>query len=161
MGGRPPVSSVEISTANPKKGDFRGELASARVPLVHMFAACRNAEKIGNHTPKPAPCGGGRRPERDGSKQEAWWRKLHPRTNTLRLRTRYPSLWTGASVELVVPTAPDESREAIGRFVTYHSAERYHEALRNVTPDDVYFDRRERVLAQRKALRIRTIEWRH
>jgi len=71
-----------------RKGDFRGDPVPKRVPLVHMFGARRNAEKIGNYTTKPAPCGGRRSPERDGSKREAWWRKLHPRTNTLRVWTR-------------------------------------------------------------------------
>ena len=62
-----------------------------------------------------------------------------------------------ASVELVVPTAPDELREAIGRFVTYYNAERYHGALKNVTPDDVCFGRREEILAHRRALQIRAL----
>jgi len=49
----------------------------------------------------------------------------------------------GEDVTLLVYTGPDQPREAISRFVAYYNSQRYHEPLRNVTPDDVWFGRRE------------------
>jgi putative transposase len=81
-------------------------------------------------------------------------RAHHPQTNGKIERWHRTAK---AEVTLIVHTSPDELREAIGRFVNYYNAERYHEALGNVTPDDVYFGRREGILRCRKELQIRAI----
>jgi transposase InsO family protein len=53
---------------------------------------------------------------------------------------------------------PDELRIEIEKFVTYYSSIRYHEAIGSVTPDDVYFDRRNQILRKRLKLKTKTID---
>ena len=53
---------------------------------------------------------------------------------------------------------PGELETAIGDFVAYYNNERYHEALDNVTPADVYFGRQYTVLTKRSKIKRRTME---
>ena len=52
---------------------------------------------------------------------------------------------------------PSELKEAIDKFVEYYNHRRYHEALGNVTPADVYYGRREDILARRKEVKQKTL----
>jgi len=60
-------------------------------------------------------------------------------------------------VLLVVHGAPWELAEDVRDFVLYYNSMRYHEALGNVTPDDVYSGRKEQILEKRRKLRKQTL----
>ena len=51
-----------------------------------------------------------------------------------------------------------ELRQAVESFVEYYNHQRYHEALDNVTPADVYFSRKDGILARRKEARQKTLQ---
>ena len=53
---------------------------------------------------------------------------------------------------------PGELEAAIGDFVAYYNNERYHEALDNVTPADVYFGRQHEVLTERSKIKRLTMQ---
>ena len=55
---------------------------------------------------------------------------------------------------------PSALEQAIASFVVYYNHERYHEALDNVTPADMYFGRREEILSQRQQIKQQTMRQR-
>jgi transposase InsO family protein len=61
-------------------------------------------------------------------------------------------------ITLEVWESPAAMRTEITNFVDYYNSKRYHEALGNVTPNDVYFGRREDIIKARKALKQKTLE---
>ena len=79
----------------------------------------------------------------------------HPQTNG-KIERFHETL--KARMNLLVYTSPDELRRTMQNFIDYYNHRRYHEAIGNVTPADVYYGRREEILRRRAEQKQRTIE---
>jgi transposase InsO family protein len=79
---------------------------------------------------------------------------FHPQTNGK--VERYQKTLKG-QVNQIAYDMPSDLKQAIGAFVDYYNHYRYHEALGNVTPADVYYGRRDTILARRKEVKRKTL----
>jgi hypothetical protein len=52
---------------------------------------------------------------------------------------------------------PWELERSIARFITYYNDRRYHEALGNVTPADMYDGRQQEILSRRERIKRETL----
>lgn len=75
----------------------------------------------------------------------------HPQTNG-KIERWHKSL--KSKVCLNVYECPSDLRSALENYINYYNTERYHEALENVTPDDVFFGRRDEILEMREKKKI-------
>ena len=61
-------------------------------------------------------------------------------------------------INLVPHDMPSELRQAIEAFVEYYNHQCYHKPLESITPADVYFGRKDGILARRKEAKQKTLQ---
>ena len=81
----------------------------------------------------------------------------HPQTNG-KIERWHKSL--KMTVKLYKYDCPNSLKEEIGKFISNYNQKRYHESLGNVTPDDVFYGRREKIIKVRNEKRRLTLEMR-
>lgn len=81
----------------------------------------------------------------------------HPQTNG-KIERYHKSM--KSVVKLQVYDCPNALKAEIGKYISDYNKTRYHESLGNVTPDDVYFGRRESIVKKRREKQMRTFRQR-
>ena len=79
----------------------------------------------------------------------------HPQTNG---KIERYHLTIKGKLNMVPYDTPSELERAINSFVRYYNYYRYHEALKNVTPFDVYSGRQSEILQCRREVKAKTFE---
>jgi len=79
----------------------------------------------------------------------------HPQTNGKLERYHRTAK---ADINLFVYQSPEALAHAMEQFAHYYNYERYHEALGNVMPADVYYGRRDAILAGRQEVKQKSLE---
>lgn len=70
----------------------------------------------------------------------------HPQTNG-KIERYHKSL--KSVVKLHIYDCPNSLKREVGMFISHYNKNRYHESLGNVTPDDVFYGRREKIVKER------------
>src|SRR5439155_444445 len=135
--GSPELSPRELALLITDARDVSGSECSGYRPgyLAHTFAAYLRLLGIRHIVAAP----------------------YHPQTNGK--IERYHRTLKG-QVKLVVYETPAVLERALADFVQYYNYLRYHEGIGNVTPADVYYGRRDEILAKRKEVTDRTLQQR-
>ena len=79
------------------------------------------------------------------------------RTHCVYLKATYISADKKYIVKLFVYDAPEELGREIAKFIDFYNSRKHHEALGNVTPDDVYCGRKDSIVCRRWKLKRKTL----
>lgn len=77
----------------------------------------------------------------------------HPQTNG-KIERYHKSL--KSVVKLHVYGCPSKLKAEIGKFISHYNKNRYHESLGNVSPDDVFYGKRNEIIKRRKEKQQKT-----